>query len=107
MSIVKTLETYASQEKSKGYIGTLSLTEDEYNTLRDMIGEIWSLDARRSYAERGLSHMRFRWDCYWAVQDRDKRWEITKGIYDRGLNDNHIDSALKRIVGDLYGKAEQ
>lgn len=48
---------------------------------------------------------RFRWDMFWASMSKNGRHntefynEVTNG-----LNDSHIDTALKRIVKELYGE---
>ena len=44
------------------------------------------------YVARGLSATRFRWDMFWA-----SGYQIQK-LYDAGLNDLHIDTALRDIL---------
>lgn len=44
------------------------------------------------YVARGLSAERFRWDMLHASGFN------TKPLYDAGLNDSHIDTALRRII---------
>lgn len=41
---------------------------------------------------------RFRWDCFYAC--RLSSWAC-KTLYPIGINDNHIDTALARIVKEL------
>lgn len=57
-------------------------------------------DARDSYAKEGLSAKRFRWDILWTTQieGNTSRW-ICDTLYPLGINDSHIDTALRRIVG--------
>lgn len=48
--------------------------------------------AWENYKARGLSEMRFRWDVLHACC-------ISTGfLYNAGLNDDHIDTALRKIV---------
>ena len=50
-------------------------------------------DAARTYREAGLSPKRFRWDLLSAT-------DFPVGtLYREGLNDDHIDTALRRITG--------
>ena len=52
------------------------------------------------YRARGLSDMRFHWDCYWSAKGSGfigKHW-IVDVIYPLGLNDNHIHTALRHVV---------
>lgn len=53
-------------------------------------------NASQEYKDAGLSHMRFRWDCYWAIFEPDG-W-IYKKTREEDLTDDHIDTALRRIV---------
>lgn len=39
--------------------------------------------------------MRHRWDMLWA-----SKFDVRK-FYDAGLNDDHIDTALRKIVGGV------
>ena len=49
-------------------------------------------------------NMRYRWDLLWAA-NRDRQLRGVRTIldecYDEGLNDTHIDSALKAIIPPL------
>lgn len=68
-----------------------------YGRLRDSIRDcIPDADRlRESYSSRGLSDSRKVWDCFWASQ-----FPIAE-LYDSGLNDSHIETALKRIGKEL------
>ena len=44
-----------------------------------------------NFSTRNYSPMRNRWDALWQSGFSFKR------LYDAGLNDNHIDTALRRI----------
>lgn len=45
------------------------------------------------------TEMRFRWDLYWSIR---KMLPIKTLDNLRLLNDSHIDTALKKIVKELY-----
>jgi hypothetical protein len=49
-------------------------------------------DMEKEYAKLGLSPKRYRWDALWL-----SGVEVTK-YYDY-LNDDHIDTALRKILG--------
>jgi hypothetical protein len=51
-------------------------------------------DMYKSYIERGLSNMRYRWDLLWA-----SKFDVGKWYY--YLNDTHIDTALRKITNTL------
>ena len=53
---------------------------------------------RAEYAARDLSARRARWDCLWLVPRGELQAWFDRGIYGY-LNDDHINTALKRIVG--------
>lgn len=44
------------------------------------------------------SNKRFRWDCYWLTGLYN--FAVNK-LYNLGVNDSHIDTALKKIVKEL------
>lgn len=46
------------------------------------------------------TNRRFRWDMYWSIV---KVLPLTTLNNIRELKDNHIDTALKKIVKELYG----
>lgn len=43
---------------------------------------------------------RVRWDLMWM--SIDSRW-VCDNIYSLGMHDSHIDTALRKIVGELEG----
>ena len=53
---------------------------------------------KQSYLDEGLSERRFRFDCLWAIPQANRQAWFDRGIYDY-LNDDHIHTALKSIVG--------
>lgn len=60
-----------------------------------------SPDAREAYRAQGLSDKRFRWDVLHAARiNGEPSYRFTCDIlYPAGLNDAHIDTALRLIVG--------
>lgn len=50
-------------------------------------------DHKAAYLEKGLSPMRYRWDCFHA-----SHYDVM-ALYREGLNDSHIDTALRAILG--------
>jgi hypothetical protein len=49
---------------------------------------------RQRYRDLGLSAERFRWDVLWASG------YPVNSLYNAGLNDAHIDTALRKIFED-------
>jgi len=57
--------------------------------------------ARKDYAQRGLSPMRYNWDMLWSSgfgTMSSGEW-LQKNLYSY-LNDDHINTALARILGN-------
>lgn len=50
---------------------------------------------REVYLSRGLSEVRLLWDCFHA-----SRFDINR-LYDAGLNDAHIETALRSIGREI------
>ena len=53
---------------------------------RSTLAGVWD-----RYQYNGLSHERMRWDLFHAAK-------LGNALYNAGLNDNHIDTALRRIT---------
>ena len=49
------------------------------------------------YRAKGLSDERYRWDCLYSVNEKDRQ-EWFDRVYEFA-NDDHIDTALKKITG--------
>lgn len=49
---------------------------------------------KQEYLDHGFSEMRYRWDVFWCA--------VNNGYFNyndlEGCNDNHIDTALKKLV---------
>ena len=54
-------------------------------------------EARKAAIEQGHSDMRYRWDCLWT--SKQSRW-VCDNLYPY-INDDHIDTALRRIIPNL------
>lgn len=81
----------------------MKMTDEDYNELLAMCRDAHkdadlSLE-RRHYTASGLSEMRFRWDVLWGVP-AEKRTPWFDRVY-KYLNDDHIDTALKRVITTL------
>lgn len=55
-----------------------------------------------AYITEGLSAKRWRWDIIWRAkaQDRSQIGNWFETVYAAGANDDHIDTVLRRLVGD-------
>jgi len=75
----------------------MRMTPSDLRHLQTAIGAV--LETHRGldtlYRERGLPHMRYRWDILHA-----SRFD-TRQLYSY-LNDDHIDTALRSILGPDY-----
>ena len=81
----------------------MKMTGNDYNKLKISITtglmdkELNLRHLTKDYSDKGLSDMRLRWDLTRLNPDTLK---LICGFYDY-LNDDHIDTALKKIVKDL------
>lgn len=80
----------------------MKISEKHYRTLKAAIDRVTrtSPDAEQTYRLHGFTLKRFRWDCLRAASIDGKpgiRW-ICDTLYPAGLNDDHIDTALRRIL---------
>lgn len=86
----------------------MKMTQLHYNTLKNYIKEmvdglgdelsIYVKNMRKLNTNRDVEKI-IRWNLYHGVR-LDKQTELTKQLYEY-LNDNHIDTALKRIMTEL------
>lgn len=74
----------------------LKITGPDYEYLRKHILANSKAPTWPQYKAQGLSHKRWRWDLMYAAGLT--RWTCDT-LY-KYLNDDHIDSALRRILGD-------
>lgn len=71
---------------------------DFYRKVKEFFRKEHSLDRHRGYVLVGLSDERYRWDLLWEMPDVE---ELTRTLYKTDYNDNHIDTALKSILGEI------
>lgn len=57
----------------------------------------------KQYLYNGLSEKRLRWDMFWGASTlfRQENGDHLGDLYIKGLNDSHIDTALKTIAKEL------
>ena len=78
----------------------MKMTDEHYNRLKAAIARIWDPCCPMRYAMTGKSPDRLRWDLLHASK-------FPVGIlYSAGLDDGHIDTALRRIVRFLIEKSK-
>lgn len=73
-------------------------TKQQVNRLSELLARVHELapTAREGYKARGLSEVRWLWDCLHAANGLDGFEDITsRALYKSGLNDNHITTALR------------
>ena len=71
-----------------------------YDRLETLIKSSPTLDLLEDYRSKGLSDKRWRWDLLWTVPSRTERNKLIVEIYDTlDANDDHIDTALRKITG--------
>jgi hypothetical protein len=72
-------------------------TPQEVESLRQLMAEHPLGESREAYAERGLTQRRWVFDHLWTIPQA-RRWPLIAQMYDRGLNDDHIFTALKAAL---------
>lgn len=84
-------------------MGKMLMKDEDYQELLGMYADTHGNSdlhlAYREYMKQGLSEMRFRWDTFWGIPI-ERRVPWANKVY-KYLNDNHIDTALKRVVEAL------
>lgn len=75
----------------------MKMTDSDYNELRSDIFSIKGLLTLSDAKKLGWSETRYRWCLYHMVNSRANglKW---RRLYDY-LNDDHIDTALRKITG--------
>jgi len=78
----------------------MKITKELYSELEKAIDSVFTgpvapkEEFHKRYNAQGLSDMRFNWDCLYR-----SKFPIQK-LYDAGLNDTHINTALAKILGN-------
>jgi len=97
----------------------MKISNADYQELKNLCVEAWQEQhtyfGRKSFAqfiaecqEKGFSPMRTRWDaCLWVIPaDKvnpwlDRIYGGLNGAPDTGINNNHIDTALKKMIREF------
>jgi hypothetical protein len=79
---------------------TVKMSQEAFEALKAAVAQVDTLEARSAYAAEGLSHRRYRWDVLHAARRVGLLPErFVLNLYDNeDLNDDHIDTALRRAV---------
>ena len=64
-------------------------------------GDEWKKRIIESYKSDNLTSKRCRWDFFYASMPNTSRW-VCDNLYPTGINDTHIDTALRKITGITY-----
>jgi hypothetical protein len=77
----------------------MKIKESDYRELESDIRSVSDIISKADALKLGWSETRYRWALYHMVNSRASglKW---RRLYDY-LNDSHIDTALKNIVGGL------
>lgn len=97
-----------ADDRSINYSKMLRMSREHFLELGCLVSEHDSNERRDAYrrgdyprSERTKDvNMRYRWDLVWA-SDKGHRTRLFDALYADGLNDDHIDTALRRIVSPL------
>lgn len=78
----------------------MKIKPEHFNKLSKMINGLPEKPVLKDYKEARLSNTRFRWDFFWLANQNNKEDMrcLVKEMYEY-MNDDHIDTALKKIVG--------
>lgn len=87
----------------------MKMTPENYATLRDAIRFIWSAEKHEAHRQFIINEgkakdieKRLRWDWFWYAQGWLPLNFTTEKLYgENGLNDDHIDTALRAIIKEL------
>ena len=75
----------------------MRMTKKDFLKLSTKVKPIMEQVSWQDYKLKGLSATRYRWDCLWK-----SGFSIGKFCY--YLNDDHIDTALRKIMQDVWGE---
>lgn len=81
----------------------MKITNSDYQTLKDAAAKVKEANPQItpvSYVANKIGkdhHVRFCWDLFWSA----KKYIGQTNYYDY-LNDSHIETAMKKIVRELY-----
>jgi len=76
----------------------MKISSEDFAILKGIIEPIMKEIPFKKYAAEGFSPKRYRWDLFWIAQRRSNL-QLGCSLYEKGLNDDHIDTALRKITG--------
>lgn len=77
----------------------MKMTKEHFDRLSKAVKEAASGDTAGMAQRIGWTHAGYRW---WAFHRARASWpEMYRELYDY-LNDDHIDTALRKILGDAF-----
>lgn len=94
MSLLVPIQANTIKPTQEGY--TMKIKPEHYNHLKNMVTSSRVFPELMDYRERGLSDMRYRWDCLWSINYADRATWFDE-VYEYA-NDEHIDTALRKIT---------
>jgi hypothetical protein len=84
----------------------MKMTKEHFAILKEALNKVMEespLVTPESYARHGFSVKRYAWDCLHYAKKYLPHEFLCDHLY-LYLNDNHIDTALIKIVGEYHGK---
>ncbi len=82
----------------------MKITDKDYAILKSFVAPFMTAGNAKHYNDKGLSPMRFRWDCLYAsrikIGDCAGLGQGDVPLY-AYMNDSHIDTALRAIQHEL------
>lgn len=86
----------------------MRMSADTFTTFKSSIEALDTEDRRHAYREGNFPrsagvkdlNKRYRWDLLWVANSRSENCLIG-AAYSEGLNDAHIDTALRKAVPEL------
>lgn len=76
----------------------MRITKNHYEMLEKAIKPLDTPERRDAYKKHGLTDLRYRWDLLWGSGICKTYWMQEVYAY---CNDDHIDTALRRIVSPM------
>jgi hypothetical protein len=88
-------------EQARRGKGHMKISQEHYAYMRDAISGVVEKAGRKELAafkETQKTERQFRWNLLWAA--KISMW-ISDTLYPLGVKDDHIDTALRKIVAEL------
>lgn len=86
-------------------VNTMRINTQQYEALSQYVSPYLNQASWDKYKARGLSFKRWRWDQLYTSEATSITGDTLRDtfvirLYRTGLNDDHIDTALRRIIKD-------